>query len=60
MGFLLLFSRQCRNILKQRFLTAFDRFHDPVGLFLSENQYTPVPLFLQAQNVGFMGIPPLF
>ena len=60
MGILLFILRYATAIFSNSALAVIDSVIHQIRFLLSDEQYTPLPLFLQAQNVGFMGILPLF
>ena len=60
MGILLFILRHATAIFSNSALAVIDSVILQIRFLLSDEQYTPLPLFLQAQNVGFMGILPLF
>ena len=60
MGILLFILRHATAIFSNSAPAVIDGVIHQIRFLLSDEQYTLLPLFLQAQNVGFMGIPPLF
>ena len=60
MGILLFILRHATAIFSNSALAVIDSLIHQIRFLLSDDKYNPLPLFLQAQNVGFMGILPLF
>ena len=60
MGILLFILRHATAIFSNSALAVIDSVIHQIRFLSSDDKYNPLPLFLQAQNVGFMGILPLF